>query len=78
MTVEKQNIIPITPVAEVEQSLLAVKQTIYPRAVSGWFANWRIALVLFTCEQMFPAASPVFSPRSKSAGAFAARPASAR
>ena len=48
MTVEKQNIIPTTPVAEVEQSLLAVKQKIYPRAVSGWFANWRIALVLFT------------------------------
>ena len=47
MTVQKQKVIPITPV-EIEQSLLAVKKTIYPRAVSGWFANWRIALVLLT------------------------------
>ena len=47
MTVQKQKVIPITPV-EIEQSLLAVKKTIYPRAVTGWFANWRIALVLLT------------------------------
>ncbi|WP_147073201.1 cytochrome c oxidase accessory protein CcoG [Sulfuriferula plumbiphila] len=31
-----------------EQALYAVKQKIYPRAVSGWFASWRVALVLFT------------------------------
>ena len=48
MALEKQKIIPITPVADVEQSLLAVRQAIYPRAVSGWFANWRIGLVVFT------------------------------
>jgi len=44
----KRKVIPIIPAAEVEQSLLAVRQAIYPRAVSGWFANWRIALVLLT------------------------------
>ncbi|WP_124703581.1 cytochrome c oxidase accessory protein CcoG [Sulfuriferula multivorans] len=31
-----------------EQTLYAVKQKVYPRAVSGWFASWRVALVLFT------------------------------
>lgn len=34
--------------SEVEQSLYEVRQKIQPRAVHGWFANWRIALVLFT------------------------------
>ena len=48
MAKAKHKFIPITPMAEIEQSLLAVKQTIYPRAVSGWFANWRVALVLLT------------------------------
>ena len=48
MADQKQTVIPITPAVEVEQSLLAVKQKIYPRAVHGWFANWRIALVVFT------------------------------
>ena len=48
MAEQKEKVIPITPAAEVEQSLLAVKQKIYPRAVHGWFANWRIALVVFT------------------------------
>ncbi len=33
---------------EMEQSLYAVHQKIYPRAVSGVFNYWRIALVLFT------------------------------
>jgi cytochrome c oxidase accessory protein FixG len=31
-----------------EQSLLEVRQKIYPRAVHGWFNNWRIALVVLT------------------------------
>ena len=31
-----------------EQSLLEVRQKIYPRAVQGWFNNWRIALVALT------------------------------
>lgn len=48
MAQQKRNVIPIIPAAEVEESLLAVRQAIYPRAVSGWFANWRIALVLLT------------------------------
>jgi cytochrome c oxidase accessory protein FixG len=34
--------------AEMEESLYAVRQKIQPRAVHGWFANWRVALVLFT------------------------------
>jgi len=33
---------------EAEQSLYAVHQKIYPRAVSGVFNYWRVALVLFT------------------------------
>mgnify|MGYP003345925484 CR=1 FL=1 len=31
-----------------EASLYEVRQKIYPRAVHGWFARWRIALVLAT------------------------------
>ena len=33
---------------ELEESLYAVRQKIQPRAVHGWFANWRVALVLLT------------------------------
>ena len=32
----------------VEEPLYEVRQKIYPRAVSGWFARWRLALVLAT------------------------------
>ena len=32
----------------VEQSLYAIRQKIYPRAVHGWFAAWRTALVVLT------------------------------
>jgi cytochrome c oxidase accessory protein FixG len=32
----------------VEESLYEVRKAIYPRAVSGWFARWRVALVLAT------------------------------
>ena len=32
----------------VEQSLYAIRQKIYPRAVHGWFAGWRTALVVLT------------------------------
>lgn len=45
---EQKKVINIAPSTEMEQALYAVKQKIYPRAVSGWFANWRVALVLFT------------------------------
>ena len=31
-----------------EQSLYAIREKIYPRAVHGWFATWRVALVLAT------------------------------
>ena len=31
-----------------EEPLYEVRQKIYPRAVSGWFARWRVALVLAT------------------------------
>lgn len=33
---------------EIETSLYEVRQKIYPRAVSGWFARWRVALVIVT------------------------------
>ena len=32
----------------VEQSLYEIREKIYPRAVSGWFARWRVMLVLLT------------------------------
>ena len=34
--------------APIEQQLYAIQQKIQPRAVHGVFANWRVALVLFT------------------------------
>src|SRR3954453_16341756 len=44
-----QKVIPLTPVPdEVESALYEVRQKIYPRAVHGWFASWRIALVVAT------------------------------
>ncbi|MBI5938133.1 MAG: cytochrome c oxidase accessory protein CcoG [Betaproteobacteria bacterium] len=36
------------PKHEMEQKLYEVREKIHPRSVSGWFANWRIALVLIT------------------------------
>ncbi len=43
---------PTPPASEtahdLEESLYAVRQKIQPRAVHGWFANWRLALVLLT------------------------------
>lgn len=41
---------PPNPSAEpIEQPpLYEVRQKIYPRAVHGWFNNWRVALILFT------------------------------
>jgi cytochrome c oxidase accessory protein FixG len=37
-----------SPVTEVEASLYEVRRKIHPRAVSGWFAGWRWALVWLT------------------------------
>jgi cytochrome c oxidase accessory protein FixG len=47
---EQQHNIPIikNDESEQEQSLYAVHQKIYPRAVSGIFNYWRVGLVLFT------------------------------
>ena len=41
---------PKAPAAaqEEEQALYEIRKKIYPRAVSGWFARWRIALVVAT------------------------------
>ncbi len=36
------------PKHEMEQQLYEVREKIHPRSVSGWFANWRISLVLLT------------------------------
>ena len=33
---------------DAEQSLYAIRQKIYPRAVTGWFATWRTTLVVLT------------------------------
>jgi len=47
---EQKNTIPVLNKTEAdqEQSLYAVHQKIYPRAVSGIFNYWRVGLVLFT------------------------------
>ena len=47
---DQKPIIPIIQNAEGEQdqSLYAVHQKIYPRAVSGIFNYWRVGLVIFT------------------------------
>ncbi len=45
MTDDKQ---PASVEAPIEQQLYAIRQKIQVRAVHGLFANWRIALVLFT------------------------------
>jgi cytochrome c oxidase accessory protein FixG len=34
--------------SEVETALYEVREKIYPRAVHGWFAGWRVALVVLT------------------------------
>ena len=50
MTLSRK-IIPITSISEQqseEQSLYEVRKKIYPRAVNGWFASWRVALVIIT------------------------------
>jgi len=36
------------PPGDIEEPLYEVRKKIYPRAVSGWFARWRLALVLAT------------------------------
>ncbi len=43
-----RKVIPLTPAGGDEVDLYEVRQKIYPRAVSGWFASWRWALVFFT------------------------------
>jgi cytochrome c oxidase accessory protein FixG len=37
-----------SPAAELEQTLYEVRRKIYPRAVHGWFAGWRWALIWLT------------------------------
>jgi len=37
-----------TALDDVETSLYEVRKKIYMRAVSGWFARWRVALVIAT------------------------------
>jgi hypothetical protein len=36
------------PAAPIEQALYEVRKSIHPRAVHGWFAGWRWALVWAT------------------------------
>jgi cytochrome c oxidase accessory protein FixG len=40
--------VEIKPVAMVEESLYEIRKKIYPRAVTGWFAGWRVLMVLGT------------------------------
>ena len=42
-----QKVIPIVPTTE-EVALYEIRKTIHPRAVHGWFAGWRWALVFAT------------------------------
>ncbi len=43
-----RKVIPVAPAPDAEQSLYEVRRKIYPRAVHGWFARWRWALVFAT------------------------------
>ena len=48
---ETRTVIPIThalAIADQEEALYEVRRKIYPRAVHGWFANWRVTMVVFT------------------------------
>src|SRR4051812_20669332 len=49
-TCKVEKIIPIrpAPLADQEQALYEVRKKIYPRAVTGWFASWRVTFVIFT------------------------------
>jgi cytochrome c oxidase accessory protein FixG len=40
--------VEIKPVMLVEESLYEIRKKIYPRAVSGWFAGWRVLMVVLT------------------------------
>jgi len=40
--------VPPAPGDEQEQEIYEVRRKIYPRAVHGWFAGWRVFFVLFT------------------------------
>src|SRR5919205_3827127 len=46
MTRTARKLRPVTN--EVETALYEVRRKIYPRAVHGWFAGWRVALVVLT------------------------------
>jgi len=46
--VNKLKVVKAAADESVEQSLYAIRQKIYPRAVTGWFATWRVALVVLT------------------------------
>ena len=63
-------VIPINPAPDAagdqEQVLYEVRKKIYPRAVSGWFAKWRWALVFIT--QLVFYASPWLSWNSAVSG----------
>ena len=50
MITSRIKVVPIiaVPDSDQEQTLYEVRQKIYPRAVSGWFAKWRWALVIAT------------------------------
>ena len=39
---------PASPEQEQEQAIYEVRQKIYPRAVHGWFAGWRVFFVILT------------------------------
>jgi cytochrome c oxidase accessory protein FixG len=48
---EASKVIPIASssgVADQEEALYEVRKKIYPRAVHGWFADWRLGMVVFT------------------------------
>src|SRR5690348_8614514 len=46
MSRQQARLIPVT--APVEVDLYEVRRTIHPRTVHGWFASWRVALVVLT------------------------------
>src|SRR3989344_4657735 len=48
MSVPDRTTAAVPAADEIETSLYEVRKKIYSRAVSGWFARWRVALVIAT------------------------------
>ncbi|HEX7062329.1 MAG TPA: 4Fe-4S binding protein, partial [Woeseiaceae bacterium] len=47
-TARSRRVIPIAPADRTAQELYAKRERVYPREVHGWFARWRVIMVVLT------------------------------